>query len=89
MSVFRCLPFGWKYSLVLCQRVLERLIEEDEFVGVLVLIYLDGMLVVGRGSTRLRTQARCAVDALRAQLVRLHNPKSTLEPITRLVSDGG
>ena len=36
---FRCLPFGWKYSPILCQKVLERLVEEIGMVGVLVLIY--------------------------------------------------
>ena len=33
MLAFRCLPFGWKYSPILCQRVLERLIEEAGLVG--------------------------------------------------------
>ena len=33
---FRCLPFGWKYSPILCQKVLEHLVEEIGLVGVLV-----------------------------------------------------
>ena len=32
---FRCLPFGWKYSPILCQKkVLERVVEEIGLVGV-------------------------------------------------------
>ena len=37
---FRCLPFGWKYSPLLCQRVLEGLMADAGLSGVLVLIYL-------------------------------------------------
>ena len=44
---FRCLLFGWKYSPIVCQEVLERLIEEIGLVGVLVLIYIDDVLIVG------------------------------------------
>ena len=47
---FRCLPFGWKYSPILCQKVLKRFVEEIGLVGVLVLIYIDDVLVVGRGN---------------------------------------
>ena len=51
---FRCLPFGWKYSPILCQKVLERLVEEIGVVGVLVLIYIDDVLIVGRGKGHVR-----------------------------------
>ena len=44
VSSFRCLPFGRKYSPILCQKVLERLIEETGLIGVLVLIYIDDVL---------------------------------------------
>ena len=81
---FRCLPFGWKYSPILCQKLLERLVEEIGLVGVLVLIYIDDVLIVGRGKARVREQAMRAVQALRAA-GGVISPKSTLEPVTRLV----
>ena len=43
---FMCLPFGWKYSPVLCQKVLERLVEEIGVVVVLVLIYINDVLIL-------------------------------------------
>ena len=58
---FRCLPFGGKYSPILCQKVLERLVEEIGLVGVLVLIYIDDVLIVGRGKGRVREQTMRAV----------------------------
>ena len=81
---FRYLPFGWKYSPTLCQKVLERLVEEIGMVGVLVLIYIDDVHIVGRGKGHVRGQAMRAVHALRAA-GGVISPKSTLEPVTRLV----
>ena len=81
---FRCLPFGWKYTPILCQKVLERLVEEIGLVGVLVLIYIDDVLIVRQGKGRVREQAMPAVQALRAA-GGVISPKSTLEPVTRLV----
>ena len=82
--VLRWLLFGWKYSPILCQKVLERPVEEIGLVGVLVLIYMDHVLIVGRGKGRMRGQAMRAPQALRAA-GRVIRPKSTLEPVTRLV----
>ena len=81
---FRCLPFGWKYSPILCQKVLERFKEEIGLVGVFVLIHIDDVLIVGREKARVREQARCAVEAL-CDAGGVISPKSTLEPVTRLV----
>ena len=58
--------------------------EESRLVGVLVLIYIDDVLVVGRGKGRVREQAMRAVRALRAA-VGIISPKSTLELVMRLV----
>ena len=85
--LFRCLPFGWKYSPIPCQKVLERLVDQVGLVGSLVLIYIDDVLIVGRGKGRVRGQAMRAVQALRAA-GGVISPKSTLEPVTRLVSLG-
>ena len=81
---FRCSPFGWKYSPILCQKVLERLVEEIGLVGVLVLIYIDDVLIMGRGRARVREQAMRAVQAFRAAR-EVISPKSTMERVTRLV----
>ena len=45
---------------------MERLIEEIGLVSVLVLIYIDDVLIVGRGKARVHVQAWRAVEALRA-----------------------
>ena len=52
--------------------------------GVLVLIYLDDVLVVGRGRARVRTQTARATEALR-RAGAVVSPKTTLEPVQRLV----
>ena len=51
---------------------------------VLVLIYIDDVLIVGRGKGHVRGHAMCAVQALRAA-GGVISPKSTLEPVARLV----
>ena len=53
-------------------------------VGVLVLIYSDNVLIVGRGKGCVRGQAVRAAPAFRAA-GGVIGPKSTLEPVTRLV----
>ena len=53
-------------------------------MGVLILIYIEDVLIVGRGKGRVRGQAMRAVQALRAA-DGVISPKSTLEPVTRLV----
>ena len=52
--------------------------------GVLVLVYLDDVLVVGRGRARVREQTAKATEALR-RAGAVVSPKSTLEPVQRLV----
>ena len=58
---FRCLPFGWKYSHLLCKKVLESIVEEIGLVGVLVLIDIDNVLIMGHGKGRVREQVMRAV----------------------------
>ena len=53
-------------------------------MGVLVLIYINDVLIAGRGKARVRARARRAVEALRVA-GGLISSKSTLEPVTRLV----
>ena len=52
--------------------------------GVLVLIYLDDVLVVGRGRARVRKQTARGAEALR-RAGAVVSPKGTLEPVQRLV----
>ena len=58
--------------------------EDSGLIGVLVLIYIDDVLIVGRGKGRVCEQAARAVHVLRAA-GGIISPKSTLEPVTRLV----
>ena len=58
--------------------------EEIGLVGVLVEIYIDDVLIVGRGKARVREQALRAAEALRAA-GGVISPKSTLQPATHLV----
>ena len=45
---FRRLPFFWNYGPVLCQHVFEALVASAPVMGVVVLVYLDDVLLVGR-----------------------------------------
>ena len=47
---FRSLPFGWSYSPVICQAVLEDIVRRVALEDVLVLIYYDDIFVIGYGS---------------------------------------
>ena len=58
--------------------------EEIGLVGVLVLIYIDNVLIVGHGKARVREEALRAVEVLRVA-AGVISPKSTLEPVPRLV----
>ena len=58
--------------------------EEIGLAGVLVLIYIDDVLIVGRGKGRVLGQAMRAVQALCAA-GGVISAKSTFEPVTRLV----
>ena len=57
-------------------------------MGVGVWIYIDNVLIVGRGKERVREQAMRAMQVLRAA-GGVVSPKSTLEPVARLVLDLG
>ena len=44
----RRLPFGWKYSPVLCQRILQYFIKGLKKGQTLILHYLDDFMVLGK-----------------------------------------
>ena len=73
------LPFGWKYSPVICQRLMGALAENSVFdPQVLPFTYLDDILAAGA-----RRDLKRAVRRLRGRLQRARfvvSPKSSLEP---------
>ena len=78
ISIIR-LPFGWKYSPVLCQRVLQFFIKDLKIGQVVVLHYLDDFMVLGKDFAKVSE----VTDALVATLIDkgfLISPKSTLIP---------
>ena len=77
------LPFGCKYSLVLCQRVLEYFMLQARLqgphTGVIILHYSDDFMVVGGNKEKVRQVTAHWVEAL-TEAVFLVSPKSKLEP---------
>ena len=73
------LPYGWKYSPVICQRLMGALAENYVFdLKVLPFTYLDDVLAAGA-----RRDLKRAVRRLRGRLQRARfvvSPKSNLEP---------
>ena len=78
------LPFGWKYSPVLCQRLVSasvrRAVQDLRARGV---TYLDDVLVSAVGRCRLRVAAR-RVSRVLGQAGFLISPKSVIEPVRAL-----
>ena len=62
---FSCLPFGWRFSPVICQYVLAFVTGSVDTSGVLVLHYLDDFLVIGYGKARVGSVSQRLCDALR------------------------
>ena len=82
MLSFHCLPFVWKYSPILCQKVMEHLVARAGLVGVVVMVYFDDVLVIGRGNPNTREPAASLVLHLRREGA-LVSVKSTFEPTRR------
>ena len=62
---FSCLPFGWRFSPVICQYGLAFVTSSVDTSGVIVLHYLDDILVVGYGQSRVGSVAQNLCEALR------------------------
>ena len=62
---FSCLPFGWRFSPVICQYVLAFVTGFMDTSGFMVLHYLDDFLVIGYGKARVGSvsQRLCDVGA--------------------------
>jgi hypothetical protein len=73
------LPFGWKASPVLCQRILEYFLLGLDVGEVLVLLYIDDFMVVGLDKDRVRGVTMNWVQVLESKGFKV-SPKSILEP---------
>ena len=77
------LPFGWKYSPVICQQLLGSLVRDLIPPDILLIHYLDIFLLVARDRAGLRdVTGRVAARLWEAKF--LVSPKSTLEPTKSL-----
>ena len=77
------LPFGWKYSPVICQRLLGSLVRDLIPPDILLIHYLDDFLLAARDRSRLcEVTGRVAARLREAKF--LVSPKSTLEPTESL-----
>ena len=82
ISILR-LPFGWKYSPILCQRILQFFLSDLKPGQILILHYLDDFMVLGvdRGQVQLVTVSVVEMLEDKGFLV---SPKSKLEPTQEL-----
>ena len=83
MYRMRRMPFGWKFSPLLCQLALQKVIEGIVPPHMIIFHYLDDFLLMGGCPTELKEVTRRVVDALKAAGF-LVSPKSVLEPTTRI-----
>ena len=78
------LPFGWKYSPVLCQRLVSALVRRAlRDLRARGVTYLDDVLVSAVGRCRLRVAAR-RVSRVFGKAGFLISPKSVIEPVRSL-----
>ena len=78
------MPFGWKFSPLLCQLALQKVIAGLVPPHTIIFHYLDDFLLMGGYPAELREVTRRVVDALKAAGF-LVSPKSVLEPTTRIL----
>ena len=77
------LPFGWKYSPVICQRLLGSLVRDLIPPDILLIHYLEDFLLVAGDRARRREVTRRVAARLREAKF-LISPKSTLQPTASL-----
>ena len=78
------LPFGWKYSPVLCQRLVSALVRRAlRDLRARGVTYLDDVLVSALGRCRLRVAVR-RVSRVLGKAAFLISPKSVIEPVRSL-----
>ena len=84
MYRMRHMPFGWKFSPLLCQLALQKVIEGIVPPPMIIFHYLDDFLLMGGCPAELKEVTRWVVEALKAAGF-LVSPKSVLEPTTRIL----
>ena len=80
---FPCLPFGWRFSPVICQYVLAFVTGSVDTSGVLVLHYLDDFVVIGYGKAKVGSVSQRLCDAL-GKAGAVISTKSVLEPVPEI-----
>ena len=80
---FSCLPFGCRFSPVICQYVLAFVARSVDTSDVLVLHYFDDFLVIGYGKSRVGSVSQRLCDALR-KAGAVISTKSVLEPVPEI-----
>ena len=80
---FSCLPFGWRFSPVICQYVLAFVTSFVDTSGVIVLHYLDDFPIVGYGHSRVGSVAQSLCEALR-RAGAVISTKSVLDPVPEI-----
>ena len=84
MYRMRRMPFGWKFSPLLCQLALQKVIAGIFPPHVIIFHYLDDFLLLGGCPAELREVTGRVVAALKAAGF-LVSPKSVLEPTTHVL----
>ena len=82
ISILR-LPFGWKYSPVLCQRILQYFIKGLKVGQTMISHYLDDFMVLGKDKALVSEVTKSLVNLLEEKGC-LISPKSVLSPVQRL-----
>ena len=80
---WRTLPFGWKYSAVLCRQLMQALVG-NAVADLLVLpfVYLDDVLVAG--NRRELKRAMCRIKSQPGRAIFALSPKLELSPVVEL-----
>ena len=84
MYRMRRMPFGWKFSPLLCQLALQKVIAGIVPPHMIIFHYLDDFLLLGGCPAELREVTKRVVEALKAAGF-LVSPKSVLEPTTHVL----
>ena len=77
------LPFGWKYSPILCQLALSEIVSPLIPEGIVLLHCMDDFFLIGPDPAELTRVTALVAEALRRHGF-LVSPKSTLDPVERI-----
>ena len=77
------LPFGWKYSPIICEFALSEIVTLLIPEGIVLLHYMDDFLLIGPDPAELTKLTTLVAEALRRHGF-IVSPKSTLSPVERI-----